>query len=415
MNRKQLTLIIAAALVIGAIGLWLRGRKAASYQTSTGLMGQKVLGDFDPNTIAKVTIRRGTNQINLVRKDETWTVAERAGYKANFSEISDFLRKLYELKTVQAQSIGPSQFARLELLTDGEKPGTLIELKDDKSENVRSLVLGKQHRRQPTQPSPYGDDEGWPDGRYVMVTGKTGTVSLVSESFSNIEPKPEQWLSKDFFKVEKVKSVSVTYPVATNSWQLQRETETAQLQLVDAKPDEKLDSSKVSGIPTALSWPSFNDVIVDPKPEVTGLDKPTVAVLETFDGFTYTVKVGNKHGDDAYYTSVAVTANYPKERTPGTDEKAEDKEKLDKEFKEKTDKLNEKFKQEKALEPWVFLVPKYSIDSLLKERHALLAEKKEEPKPAASTNAPPPAISPVDATFPPVPPPPDPPQPPKPD
>ncbi|MDH7503971.1 MAG: hypothetical protein QHJ82_14845, partial [Verrucomicrobiota bacterium] len=84
MNRRQLTLILVAALVIGGLGLWLRSRRAASYQTSSGLMGQKVLGDFDVNSIAHITIRRGTNEVNLVQKDEVWTVKERGGYKANF-------------------------------------------------------------------------------------------------------------------------------------------------------------------------------------------------------------------------------------------------------------------------------------------------------------------------------------------
>ncbi|NLH74897.1 MAG: DUF4340 domain-containing protein [Verrucomicrobia bacterium] len=415
MNRRQLTLILVAALVIGGLGLWLRSRRAASYQTSSGLMGQKVLGDFDVNSIAQITIRHGTNQVNLVQKDEVWTIKERGGYKANFSEISEFLRKLWELKIIQAQTIGPSQLARLELTTEGEKPGTVVELRNAKGEVVRSVILGKQHRRQPTESSPFGGDEGWPDGRYVMVSGKTDLVSLVSESFSNIEPKPEQWLNKDFFKIEKVKSVAVTYQNATNSWHIARDTETSEWKLVDAKPDEKLDASKVSSIPNALAWPSFNDVVIDPKPEVTGLDKPTVAVFETFDGFTYTVKVGNKQNDSAYYLAMTVNANYPKERTPGQDEKPEDKEKLDKEFKEKTEKLDEKFKQEKNLEPWVFLVPKWSLDSLLKERHALMAEKKEEPKPATPASTTAHEVSPVDAVLPPVPPAPEPPKPPKPE
>lgn len=414
MNRKQLTLLIVAALIVGGLGLWVRSRRAASYQTSAGLMGQKVLGDFDVNSIAHVVIRHGTNELNLVRKDEVWTVKERGNYKANFSEISDFLRKLWELKTVQAQTIGPSQLARLELVTEGDKPGTVVELRNESGELVRSLILGKQHRRQPTQSSPFGGDEGWPDGRYVMVSGKSNIVSLVSETFSNIEPKPEQWLNKDFFKIEKVKSIAVKYQNETNSWHIARDTESSELKLVDAKPDEKLDQSKVSSIPNALSWPSFNDVVVDPNPEVTGLDKPTVAVFETFDGFTYTVKIGNKHDDNAYYLSLAVNANYPKERTPGPDEKPEDKEKLDKEFKEKTEKLNEKFKQEKSLEQWVFLVPKWTVDNLLKERHALLAEKKEEPKPAQSSTTSTSELTPVDAILPPVPPPPEPPAPPKP-
>jgi hypothetical protein len=77
---------------------------------------------------------------------------------------------------------------------------------------------------------------------------------------------------------------------------------------------------------------------------------------------------------------VVVTAQIPKERTPGKDEKAEDKARLDKEFKEKQKKFEDKLSQEKSFEKWVYLVSNWTVDSLLKERAQLLVEKKEEPK-----------------------------------
>lgn len=394
MNRKQLTLVLLAVVVLGGLGLWLRNRDRASYKTSQGQMGQKVLGEFDLNTVAGISVKHATNELRLVQTNDLWTVPQRGGYPANFSEVSETLRKLWELKVVQPIRIGPSQLGRLELTaSEDTNSATLVTLIDKEGKPLRKVLLGKKHMRQSSSPSPFGGDDGWPDGRYVMLEDKPESASLVSETFSNLEPKPEQWLNKDFFKVEKVKSISVTYPVATNSWTLTRETETGQWTLADAQPNEQLDSSKTSSLANALSWPSFNDVVLDPQPDVTGLDNPTVAVLETFDNFTYTVKAGKKSGEDASYMTVAVTAEIPQTRTPGQDEKQEDKDRLDKEFKEKTDKLNEKLKKEKALEPWTFLVSKWSLDSLLKERHTLMADKKaQEPgetaQPAAPTPAP---------------------------
>jgi hypothetical protein len=69
-----------------------------------------------------------------------------------------------------------------------------------------------------------------------------------------------------------------------------------------------------------------------------------------------------------------------KERTPGKDEKPEDKEKLDKEFKEQQKKLEEKLAQEKGLAKWTYLVSSWTVDSLLKDRAQLLVDKKEELK-----------------------------------
>ena len=116
-------------------------------------------------------------------------------------------------------------------------------------------------------------------------------------------------------------------------------------------------------------------------PETTGLNKPTVATLETFDNFTYTVKVGKK-SDDNYYFAMTVSADSPKTRTPGKDEKSEDKEKLDKQFQDKQKQLEEKLKQEKPFEKWTYLVSSWTVESLLKERSQLFVEKKEE----SSTN-----------------------------
>jgi hypothetical protein len=127
----------------------------------------------------------------------------------------------------------------------------------------------------------------------------------------------------------------------------------------------------------ALSSPSFNDVLSpDKKPE------PLVtATLETFDNFAYTVRVGNKTtNEDNYPLNVSVAATFVKERTPEKDEKPEDKEKRDKEFKEKVQKLEDKLKQEKSCEKWTYIVSKWTIDPLLKERKDFLVEKKEETK-----------------------------------
>ena len=387
MNRKQLTSILVVVVLLGGLGLFLRYQSTRGYRASTGAMGEKVLGEFDVNEVAHVTVKHGTNQVDLVKVDGKWTVQQRGGYPANFADLSEVLRTLWELKVTQTVEVGESQLGRLQLLPaeadDQEKAGTLIDMKNSEGKTVRQVLLGKQHRRKPAAPSALGGDEGWPDGRYVMPGdgSEAKQVSLVTESFSNVKTESDQWLNKDFFKVEKIKSVAVTYPgeEATNSFKVLRDSETGDLRFADSQPGEELDSSKVSGLKSVLSYPTLNDVVTDPKPEITGLDDPKVGVLETFDDFVYTVKVGNADEDDnAYYVQVEVEATIPRERTPGEDEKEEDKEKLDQEFKDQVEKLTEKLEKEQALGKWTFLASKWSFDSMLKKRGELLAEKTDE-------------------------------------
>jgi hypothetical protein len=394
MNRKQLIVVIVLCLVVGGLALRKSRREAGEFQSSAPQIGRKLLPDFPINDVAQIVIRQSSNELVLTRVEEDWTVRDRYGYPAKFSEVGDFLRKIWDLKAVQMEQVGPSQLSRLELLEPGKGAGsgTLLEFKDKSGKSVASVLLGKQHMRKSegASPSPYGGGEGSPDGRYLLVLNGPKDVAVVSEAFSEMGTTPDRWLNKDFFKVEKLKSISVTHTNAADSWKLAREAENGELKLADAAAAEQLDAGKSAPAGNALSYPSFTDVVSpEAKPDATGMDHPLVAKVETFDGFTYSVKVGNKAaGADDYHLSVVVTADLPKERTPGKDEKPEDKERLDKEFKEKNSKLEEKLKQEKSYEKWIYLVSKWTVDPLLKLRKDLLAEKKEE-KPAAGGGAPP--------------------------
>jgi hypothetical protein len=368
--------------------LYLFKQNTASWESSSGGTTDKLLGEFPMNDVAQITVRQDTNTLNLAKDSEAWKVKDRYNYPANFSEIHELLRKLWELKGVQKVKLGPSQLGRLQLLPPdkGTNGGTLVEFKDKNGKTLASLLLGKKHLRQQAESNPMmGEMGGYPDGRFVLVpvnnSSTTPDVWVVTESFNNLEPKPEPWLNREFVKIEKIKSVSVVFTNATNNWTLERETETGEMKLADKKDGEDLDTSKIYGVNNLFSSVNISDVVAPTAdPKSLGLDQPISATINTFDHFTYQVQIGSKTNDDNYPVHVTVSADLPKERTPGKDEKAEDKAKLDKEFKEKTEKLQEKLKNEKAFEKWTFLLPKYTVDALLKPRPELLAVKKEEPK-----------------------------------
>jgi hypothetical protein len=383
MNRKQLTLLIVLGVVLGGLGYWVYNKREAGYErgTATSEEGTKLLKGLPANAIRDVTqltIKQGTNEVNLAVQGERWTVKERGGYPANFNNISDTVRKFWDLKVARAVEVGPSRLPSLKLT---KTDGTLVDLKDAQGKSIAAITLGMQTSKEAREDSQFGGGS-FPNGRYVMRGDDVKTVALVSDPLS-VEAKPEDWLNKDWFKVERIKSVSVVTTNATNNWKLTRETDGAEWKLADAKAGEAADGSKTSGLNWLLSSPSFNDVMVDPKPETTGLDKPTVATIETLDGFSYTLKIGQPSGGEEnanHALQVSITANLPKERTPGKDEKPEDKDKLDKEFAAKQKPLEEKLKNEKAFEKWTYVVPKFTLETLLKDRKDFLAEKKEEPK-----------------------------------
>src|SRR5205823_5418200 len=129
---------------------------------------------------------------------------------------------------VQSEKVGPSQLPRLALAPGvGTNSPLVVDFKNASDKTLKSLLLGKEHMKKSNRPAPMemGGEEGWPDGRYVKLADSS-EVATISDSLSNIKPNADAWLNKDFFKVEKVRSVAVEFPVATNSWKLSRDTET---------------------------------------------------------------------------------------------------------------------------------------------------------------------------------------------
>jgi hypothetical protein len=344
-------------------------------------VGQKLLGELDVNAVTQIVIQSGTNEVSVARKDDVWRVRERGDYPANFSTISSVLLKLKDLKVVQTEQVGASQLGRLDLLPPGpgSNTATRVELRDSGGKAFKTLLLGKKHMNKSSRPSQFGDMEGgFPDGRYVMTDANAGGVAVISDALADIEPQPQTWLSKEFVKVEKVKSVAVAFPEATNSWKLTRETETGEWKLADAAATEKLDTSKLYSFANPLSSVQISDVAIDLTPEQTGLAKPTTLTIETFDGLTYAVNTGVQTNSDVF-VNVTLTAHLVKERAPGKDEKPEDKAKLDKDFVDNLKKLETKVADESALAKWTYLLPNWTTESLLKKRNELLETKKEEP------------------------------------
>jgi hypothetical protein len=121
-------------------------------------------------------------------------------------------------------------------------------------------------------------------------------------------------------------------------------------------------------------------------------------VIETFEGFTYTLTItpakpaaAAAEGDAAAPPSeevlltVSVAAELPKERKKEDGESEEDAKAKDAAFTERLKTLTEKLEKEKALEGRTFLVAKSTVDPLIRERSQIAT--KAQPAAPADPNA----------------------------
>ena len=407
MNQKQLLALLAALVVVGGLGLVVYKQSNSSWESGPGkLAGTKILGEFPLNDVTQVTIKTSGTNLTLSKKDDTWVVTDRDDYPAEFSKVQNLIQGFWDLKAVQGVPVGPSQYGRMELVAPAKgaaDTGTLVELLNKDSKPVASLLLGKKYNKKSEGGGGMpGMEGGYPAGRYVMPTAgvNASKVSLISDTLEQAEPKPEDWLNKKFLKIDRIQSVTVTGTDPQVHYSLSRATdEGTDWKLDGIKPDEKVDTAKVPSFAGTFGSPYFSDVL--PRDAKLG-DKVSTITLQTFDNFTFTLKVGAPQNEN-YPVSVLVAGDFPKERTPGKDEKPDDKKKLDGEFATKTKMLKEILVAEKKFEARIYLISKSTLDSVFKKRSELLEEKKASPTPSpapVTTPAAAPAAAPVPAPAP---------------
>ncbi|RPJ47245.1 MAG: DUF4340 domain-containing protein [Betaproteobacteria bacterium] len=369
MSRKQFLWLMLAVLIMGGAGLALFWQDLTAYRDSGAKIGAHLLPQLKVSDVAKMRLQDATQEVTLVAKDKVWRVEQRGGYPADFAEISGLILKLLDAKVVQSEVVGASLHPRLDLVMPGkgakEGTGTLVELSDAAGKPLVSMVLGKVSlKKDPMNPLPNARD-GVPAGRHILVAGKGDNVFVVSDPLEKAVARPGAWLARDFFKVERIKTLQLAGEAA-NSWRITRDEEWGQWKF--AAGGGQLDPSAAVAANNALSGLAFSDVILDDK---TGTDKAVTLTAETFDNLTYTIKLA-PHTDGDFVLRFNVAGTPPKTRKPEPKEKPEDAAKRDKEFAETLQRLEARVMLEQARSQWAYVVAGKMVAPLLVPRAGMV-------------------------------------------
>ena len=377
MNRKQFLWLILAVVVLGGVGLAMIWQDITAYRDSGAKIGAHLLPQMKVGDVAKLRLQDANSEVTLAVKDKVWRVEQRGGYPADFSEISGLILKLLDAKVVQSEAVGASLHGRLDLLAPDksgksgakEGTGTLVELSDAAGKTLVSMVLGKVSlKKDPMNPLPNAKD-GVPAGRHVLVAGKGDNVFVVGDPLEKAVAQPGAWLAKDFFKVDRIKTLQIAGDTAS-SWKITRDEEWGQWKFVAG--GGQLNPSAAVSANNALSALSFSDVILDDK---TGTENVITVTAETFDNLTYIIKLA-PHADGDYVLRYSVAGEPPKTRKPElngkTAEKAEDAAKRDKEFAETRQRLAARVMLEQARSQWAYVVPGKQVGPLLLKREQMV-------------------------------------------
>lgn len=353
MNARIAVVLLVLLAVMGGGALLVREQSAALKPAASGTLGQPLLKGLKAAEVASIAIREPKGTLTLVRKDERWTIAERAGFPAELDRVRDFVIKAIELKIGQVEPVLDKDRARLNL----DASGTAIEFLGAEGKPLARLIAGKKYfKREPDDAA-----KATGDGRFVALPEDAKTVFIISDPLTQASTATADWIARAGFAVEKVKTLEHR-SADGGLWKLERADDNADWKLAGAKPDEKLEITKANAAAYSLASVELADIAAkDAKPEDTGLARPTTITALTFDGLNYELRIGKLQGDN-YYVSLSV-AGEPKPQG--------------KDAEERLKKIGERLPRERSLAEHVLLVGKSKLEDVLRKRAELLAKKEE--------------------------------------
>jgi hypothetical protein len=349
MNARLAAILVVLLVVLGGGALLYQYQESSQRPVNADTLGRPLLRDLKAAEVASIRIVEPKATLTVRRKDDRWVLAERADFPADMAKVRDFVVQALSLKVGQSEPIGDKDRARLNL----DESGTQVEFGGAEGKPLSKLNVGKKYfKREVDNP-----DKARADGRFVALPGEPKMVYIVADPLGQATTRSSEWIDKTSFKVEKVKTLEVRYPEG-GGYRIERDGDNADWRLAGARADEKLEVTKANAASYSLGLLELADVA----PPGTTLEQPVSIQAATFDGLTYTIRVGKLQGD-----------NYPVGFSSSGTPRKDDKD------VERIKKIEERLPREKLLSSYVLLIPKSKLEDTLKTRAEML-EKKDDPK-----------------------------------
>ncbi len=376
MKSKTFIVLLVVCAVLGGITYW-QFNKGDEGSAGPVAMGKELLADLSVNEITAVRISGPENNV-VLKKAEVWEVENRFGYPADFSQITDLVKKLRSVSVGRSFTGNDDARARLSLYPPGEAgvdadaTGTRILLENADGEALADVLVGDPR-----------DSSTGTGGHYMMLLPDT-TVYLVDKSFRRLATEPREWLVTELVDAASADVREVQYRTADGEplYTLTRPgkgKDPAFQERPEGFADREIKKSEINTLFGALSGFQIENV-ADPADKPADENFGHVFDYRLFDGTSYTVTLGGAVPDaeDQYHVKVRAGYTAPPEEeataAESDDASAEtdsgDPEALKKAEEEKKKAAEERRRQQaelrkKALElderirSWTYVVPEW--------------------------------------------------------
>lgn len=351
MNARAVAVLVVLLAALGGGALLVYQQNRAQPPAAAGALGAPVLPGLQAADIASIVIREPGATLTLQRRAQRWTIPERAHFPAQLAKVRELVLGVLALKVGHSEPLPEAERARLKL----DASGTRLEFRDADGQTLATLVVGAKYFKR--EPANAGTASA--DGRFVLVPDKPDRVSVVADPLPLATAASAAWVDKTGFGAEHVRSMEVDLP--GGKWRVARPSLEGDWKLTPLYAGEKLDVVRANSATYSLNRVEIADVApAGLRPDQTGLDKPITVVAQTFDGLTYTLKLGDRR-EDNYYVTLWISGEPRPPAGPDAKERARS--------------LAERLPREEALAGHVLLIARSKFEDVLRKRAELLEAK----------------------------------------
>jgi hypothetical protein len=183
MSARRFAWILAAALAVIAVAIWLSAQRHLERDIVTGDLVLPGL-QAGVNTVTTVTLAKGDGTHTTLRKDGSlWSVAQR-GWPADLGKVRKLLLELAALNIVEEKTRLPANYPQLGVEDVSSPKASGVQVSVASPARSWALILGKSS----------GGKSG-----YVRIAG--APQSLLAAPLVSTDADPKSWLQHDLIDV----------------------------------------------------------------------------------------------------------------------------------------------------------------------------------------------------------------------
>lgn len=278
MSRQRLAMLLIAAVIAVAAGVFLANRRSASSEQRSGALWPAFADQL--KSISAVRIEKGGATVASMQKTgDAWTLKERDGYPVDLNKLRTLLTTLGDAKIVEEKTADPARYAAIGV-EDLSRPGaTGTQITVVLSGGEKSLIVGKSAGRE----------------SFVRRAGESRSYSV--EPAITLDAAPSYWIDSRLIDVASTKIERIDYqPPAAAPYTLHRSTADGPFSL-DGAPAGRKPADVDIITPAATTFTGLTADEVEPLGNID-FSKGFLVRLTLTDGETITLTgtvLGAKH------------------------------------------------------------------------------------------------------------------------